>query len=107
MVKVTKKAAEEIKNILEKENKLGYGLRIFIAGASCGGPHYGLALEEKPGEGDKVIESNDVKIFLDEKTAYYLEDVELDYIETPEGSWFSLSNPNVDSACGSGCNSCY
>jgi iron-sulfur cluster assembly accessory protein len=107
MVTITDRAAAEIKNILKKENKPGYGIRIFIAGASCSGPQYGMMLEEKPGEGDKIIESNGVKIIIDKKLELYLDGSEIDYVETPYGSGFSITNSNVGASCGSGCSSCH
>jgi iron-sulfur cluster insertion protein len=105
VVTITERAAIEIKNILKQENKQGYGLRIFIAGAGCNGPQYGLALDEKPGERDRVFESNGVKIFFDERLVGYLEDSELDYVETPYGKGFIVHNPNA--SCNSECSSCH
>ncbi len=107
MVSITKKAATELQNILKKENKKGCGLRIFTAGFGCGGPQYGLALEETPGDRDRITESNGVKIFLDENMDALLSGVEIDYIETEYGSGFVINNSNAASdGCGPSCGGC-
>ncbi|MBI5253139.1 MAG: iron-sulfur cluster assembly accessory protein [Euryarchaeota archaeon] len=107
MVSITEKAAIELQNILKKENRKGCGLRIFTAGFGCSGPQYGLALEEKAADEDKVTESNGVKIFLDENMDALLSGAEIDYIETEYGSGFVINNPNAASdGCGSSCGGC-
>ncbi len=108
MVNITEKAAAELKKILEKENKQDFGLRISIAGMGCGGPQYMLTLDEKPGEGDEVIECSGIKIFLNEKTKIVLDGSEIDYVETPQGAGFTINNPNTSaSGCGPSCGGCH
>ncbi|MFH1774202.1 MAG: iron-sulfur cluster assembly accessory protein [Methanobacteriota archaeon] len=104
MVIVTEKAAAELRNILEKENKKGCGLRIFMAGFGCSGPQYGLVLEEKATGEDKVTESNGVRVFLDENMDALLSGAEIDYIES---AGFVINNPNAHASnCGPSCGGC-
>lgn len=105
MVTVTQKAAAELRNILEKENKKG--LRIFMAGFGCSGPQYELALEEKAAGEDKVTESNGIKVFMDENMDALLSGAEIDYIVTEQGSGFIINNPNAHASnCGPSCGGC-
>lgn len=104
MVQVTEKAASEFKTLLEKEGKPNHGVKLFIAGFSCSGPQYGLAIEEKPEDGEKVFESNDVKLYLTKETADALEGVEIDYVKTEHGEGFVINNPNAN--CGPSCGGC-
>lgn len=107
LISITEKAATELQNILKKENKKGCGLRIFMAGFGCNSPQYGLALEKNATKGDKVTESNGVKIFLDENMDALLSVAEIDYIETEYGAGFVINNPNAASdGCGSSCGGC-
>jgi iron-sulfur cluster insertion protein len=107
MVSITENAAIELKNVLEKENKQGFGLRVSVAGMGCGGPQYALSLDEKPGNGDEVIEAHGIKIFLNEQTKTVLDGLEIDYAETPQGAGFVINNPNSSaSECGPSCGGC-
>ncbi len=102
---VTPSAAEKIKAISASENKAGYGLRVRVAGGGCSGPQYQLGLEEKEGEGDFVVDSQGVKIFIDPQSSEVVQGSTLDFIEGPNGSGFKISNPNAQSqggGCGSG-----
>lgn len=100
---LTPAAAEKIKAISTSENKAGYGLRVRVAGTGCSGPQYQLGLEEKEGEGDFVVDSQGVKIFIDPESSEVVQGSTLDFIEGPNGSGFKISNPNASS--GGGCGS--
>ncbi len=101
---VTQTAAEKIKAISDGEKKSGYGLRVRVFGGGCSGPQYQLGLEEKEIQGDQVLESNGLKLFLDPETLTALDGGTLDFIEGPQGSGFKISNPNAKEGggCGSG-----
>ncbi len=107
MVTVTETAAQELTKLLERDGKTGSGLRIFTAGVSCGGPQYGLAFDDKPKDGEEVLDSNGIKLFLDTKTKEELDEAEVDYVKSEYGEGFVVKNPNAaTSGCGGGCNSC-
>lgn len=106
-MEVTAKAAAELKTIMEKQKKETCGLRIFVAGLGCSGPSYGLAFEEKPDKSDSILESNGIKLYIEKMVAEILEGAKLDYITTPNGSGFIITNPNAQSACSSGCDHCH
>lgn len=105
---VTPTAATKIKAITEQENKIGYGLRVRMVGGGCGGPKYQLGLDEKADEGDVVVESNGLHVFIDPDSAEWMDQASIDYIEGAMGSGFKVLNPNIESkttgggGCGSG-----
>lgn len=105
MVNLTDKAAEEFKNLLKKEGKPDYGVKVFVAGIGCSGPQYGLSLEKAPEEGEKVFESKGVKIYLSPKAAEELDEGVIDYIKSEYGEGFVLNNPNAK-GCGPSCGGC-
>ncbi|MBI3483823.1 MAG: iron-sulfur cluster assembly accessory protein, partial [Acidobacteria bacterium] len=49
-----------------------------------------------------VYEFEGLKIFVDQMSEMYLNDVEVDYVETIEGAGFKFNNPNVKNTCGCG-----
>lgn len=104
MIEITDAAAEELKQLLEKEKKSDHGLRIFAAGIGCSGIRYGLTLEKSPKEEDAVSESNGIKIFFDKDLRDDIEDFRIDYIDSEYGKGFVIDNPGAQ--CGSGCSTC-
>ncbi len=101
MIEITDAASQELREILEKENKSGYGLRIFAAGAGCRGTQYGLALEESPKSEDVVIQSNGIKIFLSKDLQDEIDFLRIDYIDNEYGKGFVIDTPNSYGSCGS------
>ncbi len=105
MLKISDMAAEKAKQILKAEGKDGWGLRVFIHGAGCCGPSYGLDLDEKAAEGDETVEKNGLKVFMNSETSASLKGKEIDYVKTEQGEGFVI-NSNEPPSCKSGCSSC-
>ncbi len=101
-INVSEGAASKITEILTEENKQQSGLRVFVQGGGCSGFQYGLMIEEAPGSGDKVIESNGVKLFVDPISIRYLKGAEVDFVDNVAGGGFTIKNPNARSTCGCG-----
>ena len=75
-------------------------LRVFVQGGGCSGFQYGLMIDEDgQGTGDKVFESNGIKIFIDPISINYIKGAEVDFTED---SGFAIKNPNATSTCGCG-----
>lgn len=105
MIEITETAAKEIKQILKDENSEGCGIRIYAAGMSCSGIHYGLSIENEKRENDRVFDSNDLSIYVDGELEEETDGFIIDYIDNEYGRGFIIENPNA-SACGPGCDSC-
>jgi iron-sulfur cluster assembly accessory protein len=102
MIQITDEAARELKELLEKEGKLNFGLRILYAGNGCSGPQYSLSLDEKPSHGEEVQESNGVKMFMNTEVEKTLDGAEIDFINDPLfGKGFTIKHPSL-----TGCGSC-
>ena len=104
-MKVTDKAAEQLKALLDKEQKKGSLIRIYFAGNSCSGPQYAPALDMEKKEEDVVSNMNGINVVYDKNMENDLKDFELDYIQTPYGEGFIVRNPNA--ACGPDCSGCH
>ncbi len=102
-IKITEKAAAEIKNI-KKENNVpdSYGLRVGVKGGGCSGLTYTLGFDTESKEGDTVIEQHDVKLYVDGKSLFYLTGTELDFTSGLNGKGFVFNNPNATKTCGCG-----
>lgn len=99
---LTKKAAEKIKELTEKQNKPGYGIRIKVAQGGCAGFQYGFAFENSTRDNDQVVEQHDVKLYLDQESFDFIKGAKIDFVESIQGAGFKVTNPNVTSTCGCG-----
>ena len=99
---LTKLAAQKVLEFMKQTGKEQGALRIGVTGGGCSGLQYQLGIEDNPKAGDKVIESNGIKIFIDLKSALYLAGTEVDYVEDLMQSGFKITNPNAKSTCGCG-----
>jgi len=103
MVTLTELAAKKVADLRMEEGKPEWGLRVRLIGGGCSGMSYELGWEDQEAEGDTVVESNGVKVYVDRHSATYVAGSEIDYIDNNMlGAGFSIKNPNVKSSCGCG-----
>ena len=102
MVAITEKAASKVKEIIEAQAPRPAGLRIAVVGGGCSGFSYSMTFENNPGMLDKTYNSDGFKLIVDQASLLYLEGVEVDFVDSPEGSGFKFANPQVKSTCGCG-----
>jgi len=103
MITLTSAAAEQVKQLIAKEQKPNLGLRVGIKGGGCSGMTYVLALDEAtPKQYDEVFEQDGVKILIDAKSHLYLNGLTIDYKNSLMGGGFEFSNPNAKKSCGCG-----
>lgn len=102
---LSEKAAAEIKKIIAEQglSETETRLRVGVKGGGCSGFSYMLDLtEEAKGDNDKELESNGVKMLIDEKSNLYLDGTEIDFKDEVMGRGFVFKNPNATSTCGCG-----
>ena len=107
MVTITPEAEKFVADLLEKNQKTGYGIKIYVAGFACSGPQFGMSFQEKEGEGDIVDETAKAfKRFYDEETKKELDECVIEFIDDPNfGTGLTIRNPNFNgcASCGGGC----
>ena len=106
MVTLTPVAVNKVKEIMNQQDPVPAGLRLGIVGGGCSGFSYAMTFENQGNDSDfsmdKVFNFDGLKVFVDQASLLYLDETEIDYVETLEGSGFKFSNPNVKSTCGCG-----
>lgn len=101
-ITLTPRAAGKFLEILEEEQKTGWGLRFSEELAGCSGFEYVLDFSEKADSDDKVFHSQGIEIHVKQAVLPRLLGSEIDYVEGLRGSGFKISNPNVSTSCGCG-----
>jgi iron-sulfur cluster assembly protein len=104
MITLTPLAAQEVKRLIEQEQKPHGALRVGVKGGGCSGLSYAMSIEEgEPKAYDQLFEQEGVKILIDAKSHLYLDGLTIDY--TPRelmGGGFEFINPNAKKSCGCG-----
>ncbi|MCL1905306.1 MAG: iron-sulfur cluster assembly accessory protein [Methanomassiliicoccaceae archaeon] len=106
MVTITEDAAKFVLDLLEKNKKSGYGVKIYLAGMACSGPQFGMSFQEKAEEGDIVFDAGKFSLFYDTETAKELDECVIEFIDDPNfGTGLTIHNPNIKgcASCGGSC----
>jgi len=102
MIQLTETAVGKVNEILGMQEPKPAGLRISVVGGGCSGFSYSMAFDNASNMLDKTYKFGDLQVFIDQASMLYLDGVEVDYVETLEGSGFKFNNPQVKSTCGCG-----
>jgi iron-sulfur cluster assembly protein len=101
-IEISEKAAVRIKALsAEKQTPKG-GLRLGVKGGGCSGLSYFIDWAPEPSKFDQVIERDGARVFVDPKSAVFLQGTTIDWQQTLMQTGFVFRNPNVKSACGCG-----
>lgn len=100
---ITDNAARQIGEIRKKENLSDeFALRVGVKGGGCSGFSYVLGFDDEKRDNDRIIQSQGVTIYIDEKSLFYLAGTELDFQDGLNGKGFVFNNPNAAKTCGCG-----
>lgn len=103
MITLTPVAVQEVKRLIEKEQKPNFGLRVGVKGGGCSGMTYILGIEEaSPKPYDAIFEQEGVKVLIDAKSHLYLDGTTIDYKQSLMGGGFEFQNPLAKKSCGCG-----
>jgi len=101
MIEVTEKAVERIRQLLVKHDCQG-GLRLGVQGGGCSGMSYLFRLDPKPKPADRILEFDDVRVYVDPKSYPFLDGLTLDFTASLMESSFVWHNPNAKRSCSCG-----
>jgi len=102
VIALTPAAAGKVKQLIDRDGREGYALRLKVVGGGCSGLQYQLMFDDQQGEWDQRFESSGVPVVVDSKSAVYLVGTTVDYVDDLNASGFKIENPNATSTCGCG-----
>lgn len=102
MFSVTPKAISEIKRLLAEDELADAFLRVRIVPGGCSGFSYEMGFDDEIEESDRTVESEGVKVAIDELSYTYLDGAVLDFKDGLNGKGFAIENPNATGSCGCG-----
>lgn len=102
MLSITDDAVNQLKSFLAEQGTPDHALRVFVAPGGCSGLQYGMTIEETADEGDEIIETDGVRIIVDNFSAMYLGGATVDFVNSLMGGGFTIHNPNAVASCSCG-----
>jgi iron-sulfur cluster assembly accessory protein len=103
VVALSSTALARVRMLIERERRPETaGLRLSVTDGGCSGFRYVLGLENDAQAGDLRYEVAGVRVFVDAKSAPYLNGMQLDYVDGLHGAGFKFVNPNAERTCGCG-----
>lgn len=99
---LTDAAAHKAKALLEQEGRDDMHLRIAVQPGGCAGLRYQLFFDDRTLDGDLFREFNGLQVAVDRMSAPYVQDAEIDFMDTIEKQGFTIDNPNAGGACACG-----
>jgi iron-sulfur cluster insertion protein len=101
-IAISERAAQMVTSVFKEQGAEGSALRVFVAGQSCSGLKYGLAVEDTINPDDTEFVHFGVRIVVDADSLGQMDGSTVDYVEAEGNSGFKIDNPNIPSNCG-GC----
>jgi iron-sulfur cluster assembly protein len=102
LCRITVAAATKLKALLSRQGRPQGALRVAIIGGGCSGLQYKMDLVDGPVARDIMVESQEVRIVIDPKSALFVSGSELDYSEDLQKGGFKVTNPNAVAHCSCG-----
>jgi iron-sulfur cluster assembly accessory protein len=102
VVNLTETAAEKVRELIHRDGRDGFGLRLRVVGGGCSGLQYQLMFDNRVGDLDSDEQVRGVRVLVDPKSAVYLVGTTVDYVDELNRSGFKIDNPNATNSCGCG-----
>ena len=101
-IEISELAAKRIRAMAAEKGTPDGGLRLGVKGGGCSGLSYFVDWAAGPARFDLTVEKDGARVFVDPKSAVFLQGTVVDWQQTLMHSGFVFRNPNVKSACGCG-----
>ncbi len=102
LIKVTENASRKLTSLLEKQGRATGALRVAVIGGGCSGLQYKMDLVDGPANRDIMVQSADVRVVVDPKSALFVSGSLLDYSDDLQKGGFKVTNPNAVAHCSCG-----
>lgn len=94
-------AAARVATIASKQGKPAI-LRLAVEGGGCSGFQYRFGLADAPEAKDTVVETDGVRLVVDDVSLDLVSGCVVDYVESLGGAAFKVENPQATAGCGCG-----
>jgi iron-sulfur cluster assembly accessory protein len=98
---ITPKAASRLTQLLAQK-QVPSALRIAVIGGGCSGLQYQMDIVQSATPKDYLIETQQIRLVIDPKSALYISGSVLDYSDDLQNTGFIVINPNAASTCSCG-----
>jgi iron-sulfur cluster assembly accessory protein len=102
VINLTETAAAKVRDLISRDEREGFGLRVKVVGGGCSGLQYQLMFDNQVSELDHTEDVLGVKVMVDPKSAHFLSGTTVDYVDELNRSGFKIENPNATNTCGCG-----
>jgi iron-sulfur cluster assembly accessory protein len=103
LIKVTENASRKLNSLLEKQGRAATGaLRVAVIGGGCSGLQYKMDLVDGPANRDIMVQSANVRVVVDPKSALFVSGSLLDFSDDLQKGGFKVTNPNAVAHCSCG-----
>lgn len=102
LVKVSPAASRRLSELLQRQKREHGALRVAVVGGGCSGLQYKMDLVDGPKNKDILVESQQVRVVVDPKTALFVSGSEIDYSDDLQKGGFKVTNPNATAHCSCG-----
>ena len=100
-IQLTPSAAQRVAAIAAKQGKPAI-LRLSVEGGGCSGFQYRFGLADSIEQDDATVETDGVKLVVDNVSLDLVRGSAVDYVENLGGAAFKVTNPIAASGCGCG-----
>lgn len=103
LIRVLDGASAKLRSLLKRQGRLETGaLRVAVIGGGCSGLQYKMDLVDGPANRDILVESNEVRVVIDPKSALFVTGSQLDFSDDLQQGGFKVTNPNALVTCSCG-----
>ena len=102
LVKVSESAALKISELLKRQGRPQGALRVAVIGGGCSGLQYKMDLVDGPANRDILVQSGNVNVVVDPKSALFVSGSVLEYSNSLQHGGFKVTNPNAVAHCSCG-----
>lgn len=100
-IALTPSAAARVATIAQRQGRPAM-LRLSVEGGGCAGFQYRFGLAEETAADDVSVETDGVRLVVDEVSLDLVRGSVVDYVESLGGAAFQVKNPQAASGCGCG-----
>jgi iron-sulfur cluster insertion protein len=100
-IQLSSAAATRVAKIAERQGKAPI-LRLSVEGGGCAGFQYKFDLSDGADPGDLSVETDGVRLVVDEVSLDLVRGSIVDFVESLGGASFQVKNPQAASGCGCG-----